>query len=49
MNDDINTLAWSPIARDFAEIFSEDSERRQRLRECTPLPWDTTPRHWEGV
>ena len=39
MNDDINTLAWSPLARDFAEIFSEDSERRQQLRECTPLPW----------
>lgn len=52
MNDDINTLLFAMVPggeATFAEIMRKDSETRQRLHDCTPLPWDTAKRHGEEV
>lgn len=49
MNDDIATLDFALVFQQFDALFKVDSETRQKLRECTPLPWDSTQRHGEEV
>lgn len=49
MNDDIATLDFALVMKQFDALFRVDAEQRRKLKDCTPVNWDTTPRHCEDI